>query len=104
MLQDRAVTKEPPGKYEACPTAAARKGGGFFISVLLFNALTEEYRMVSLLVSLLIIILVLGLIAFLIRQAPFIESPYKEWALYLVLFVGVIIIIMKLFPLADVNL
>jgi hypothetical protein len=58
--------------------------------------------MVSILVSLLILILVLGLVAFLVQQAPFIASPYKEWALYLVLLVGAIIIILKLLPLANV--
>lgn len=60
--------------------------------------------MVSLLISLLIILLVLGLIAFLVRQAPFIESPYKEWAMYLILVIAVIIIIVKILPLAGVNI
>lgn len=60
--------------------------------------------MVGLLISLLILILVLGLIAFLIMQAPFIPEPYKGWALYIVLFIGVLIIIAKLLPLAGVSL
>jgi len=60
--------------------------------------------MVGLLISLLIIILVLGLVAFLIRQAPFIDEPYKQWALYAVLVVAVLIIIIKLLPLAGVSM
>ena len=60
--------------------------------------------MVSILVSLLILILVLGLVAFLVQQAPFIPEPYKSFALYLVLFIGVIIMILKLLPLANVSL
>ena len=46
--------------------------------------------MESLLVTALIILVVAGVVSFLISRAPFIDEPYKSYALYLILAVVVI--------------
>lgn len=44
-----------------------------------------------------ILLVVVGIIAFLIQRAPFIDEPYKSWALYaLLVFVAIAIIVMVL--------
>lgn len=53
--------------------------------------------MESLLVTALIVLVVAGVVAFLIKRAPFIDEPYKSYALYLIMAVVVLYLLLKVF-------
>lgn len=54
-------------------------------------------------ITIIIIGLVAGLCIFLIRRAPFIPEPFRQWAEYLVLVLAVLIIIIRALPLLGVS-
>lgn len=55
--------------------------------------------MVSVLVYILIVLLVGAVIAGIIHAAPFIQQPYKQWALYIVGAIVLVLVILALIPL-----
>lgn len=59
--------------------------------------------LISLMIAAVIIALIAGLIVFLIRRAPFIAEPYRQWAEYAVIVVAVLIFIMRALPLLGVG-
>lgn len=54
---------------------------------------------VAILLFLVVVILVCGLLAFLIRSAPFIEEPFKSWGVWALMAVAAILIVIKLLEL-----
>lgn len=54
---------------------------------------------IGILVFVAVVVLICGLIAYLIRSAPFIEEPFKSFGVWAVLAVAIIIIVMKLLEL-----
>lgn len=59
--------------------------------------------LVGLAIAILIIGLVAGLIIFLIRRAPFIPEPFRQWAEYLVIVIAVLVIVLRALPLLGVS-
>lgn len=55
--------------------------------------------MVSVLVYILIVVVVGAVIAGVIQAAPIIAQPYKQWALYIVGAIVIILVILALIPL-----
>lgn len=55
--------------------------------------------MVSVLIAILIILLIGGAILAIINYAPFIPQPFKQWALYAVGAIVLVLIILQLVPL-----
>ncbi len=60
--------------------------------------------MISLLIYIAIVAIIAGVIAFLVRSAPFIEEPLKSWAVWAIIAVAVLIILFRIAGLADINL
>lgn len=55
--------------------------------------------MVSALVYILIVVVIGAAIAGIIQYAPFIQQPFKQWALYVVGAVVLVLVILALIPL-----
>jgi hypothetical protein len=64
------------------------------------------HQMIEALIALAIVILIVGFIAslviFLIRRAPFIAEPFRQWAEYAVILIAVLIILLRALPLLGV--
>jgi len=54
---------------------------------------------IGILVFVAVVVLICGLIAYLIRSAPFIEEPFKSFGVWAVLAVAIIVIVIKLLEL-----
>lgn len=54
---------------------------------------------IGILVFVAVVVLICGLIAYLIRSAPFIEEPFKSFGVWAILAVAIIIIVIKLLEL-----
>lgn len=54
---------------------------------------------IGILVFIAVVVLICGLIAYLIRSAPFIEEPFKSFGVWAILAVAIIIIVIKLLEL-----
>ena len=70
--------------------------------------LRKNYEMIEGLVALLIVMiivaLVIGMMAWLVQQAPFIADPWKQWIVWLLYVVGVLIILARALPLVGVRI
>lgn len=55
--------------------------------------------MVSVLIYILIVVVIGAAIAGIIQAAPFIQQPFKQWALYVVGAVVLVLVILALIPL-----
>ncbi len=54
---------------------------------------------ISILVFVAVVVLICGLVAYLIRSAPFVEEPFKSFGVWAVLAVAIILIVIKLLEL-----
>ncbi len=54
---------------------------------------------IGMLVFVAVVVLICGLIAYLIRSAPFIEEPFKSFGVWAVLAVAIILLVVKLLEL-----
>lgn len=54
---------------------------------------------ISILIFVAVVVLICGLIAYLIRSAPFIEDPFKSFGVWAILAVAIILIVVKLLEL-----
>jgi hypothetical protein len=54
---------------------------------------------IGILVFVAVVVLICGLIAYLIRSAPFIEEPFKSFGVWAILAVAIIVIVIKLLEL-----
>jgi predicted membrane metal-binding protein len=59
--------------------------------------------LIGLAIAGLIIALIAGLIIFLIRRAPFIQEPFRQWAEYAVIVVAVLLLLLRALPLLGVS-
>lgn len=59
--------------------------------------------LIALAIAGLIVALIAGLIIFLIRRAPFIQEPFRQWAEYAVIVIAVLIILLRALPLVGVG-
>lgn len=59
--------------------------------------------LVALAIAILIVGLIAGLCIFLIRRAPFIPEPFRQWAEYLVVVIAVLVIVIRALPLLGVS-
>lgn len=59
--------------------------------------------LVALLIVIIIVALVIGMIAWLVQQAPFIGELYKQWIVWLLYVCGVLIILARALPLIGVH-
>ena len=60
--------------------------------------------LVALLIVMIIVALVIGMMAWLVQQAPFIADPWKQWIVWLLYVVGVLIILARALPLVGVRI
>jgi uncharacterized BrkB/YihY/UPF0761 family membrane protein len=60
--------------------------------------------MISVLVSIVVIVLICGLLAWLIRSAPFVEEPFRSWGVWAIMAVAAILIILQLVGLTGVDI
>lgn len=55
--------------------------------------------LIGILIFIAVVVLICGLIAYLIRSAPFIEEPFKSFGVWAVLAVAILLIVVKLLEL-----
>jgi amino acid transporter len=60
--------------------------------------------MLSVLLTVLVVLIVCGIVAFLINRAPFIDEPFKSFAVWCIIAVAAIVIIVELVQLTGVHL
>lgn len=60
--------------------------------------------MIGLLIYIAIVAIIAGVIAFLVRSAPFIEEPLKSWAVWAIIAVAVLVILLRLAGLAGIDI
>jgi hypothetical protein len=60
--------------------------------------------LIALLVVMIIVALVVGMCVWLVQQAPFIMDPYKQWIVWLLYVIGVLIIVARALPLIGVSI
>ena len=51
-----------------------------------------------------VVAFIAGALVFLVRSAPFIGSPFKEWIVWAIIAIAVLILILKALPLAGVSI
>lgn len=54
---------------------------------------------IGILIFIAVVVVICGLLAFLIRSAPFIEEPFKSWGVWALMAVAAILIVIKLLEL-----
>jgi hypothetical protein len=58
-----------------------------------------EGALIGLLIFIVVVAIICGLLAYLLRSAPFIEEPFKSWGSWAILAVGIILVVIKLLEL-----
>lgn len=60
--------------------------------------------MLTILITIVAVLVICGIIAFLINRAPFIDEPFKSFAVWCIIAIAAIFIIIELVNLAGVHL
>ena len=63
-----------------------------------------EAGMIELLITILVILLVCGAIVFIVRSAPFIEEPFKSWAVWVIMVIALLLVLLRVIPLLHAGL
>jgi cation transporter-like permease len=79
-----------------------------FLPVVIPNLRSFPNPMIEALIAFLIVAIIVaaiaGLFVYLVRSAPFIGSPFKEWIVWGIIAVACLTLILKLLPLAGVSI
>lgn len=60
--------------------------------------------LIGLVIVIIIVALVIGMCVWLVRQAPFFADPWKQWVIWLLYVIGVLIILVRALPMIGVNI
>jgi hypothetical protein len=60
--------------------------------------------MLTLLVYIVVVCLVAGILAYILRSAPFVEEPFKSWGVWAIIVVALLIIMFKILEVAGISL
>ena len=60
--------------------------------------------MLTLLIYIVVVCLVAGILAYILRSAPFVEEPFKSWGVWAIIVVALLIIMFKIPPVAGISL
>jgi len=60
--------------------------------------------LVSVLIFIVVVLLICGLLAYLLRSAPFVDEPFKSWGVWAIMAVAIILIVVKLLELLGVSI
>lgn len=60
--------------------------------------------MLTLLIYIVVVCLVAGILAYILRSAPFVEEPFKSWGVWAILCVAALIILFKILEVTGVSL
>jgi len=59
--------------------------------------------LVGLLIVMIIVALVIGMCVWLVQQAPFIQEPWKQWIVWMLYVIGVVVVLARALPLIGVS-
>ena len=60
--------------------------------------------MLTLLIYIVVVCLVAGILAYILRSAPFVDEPFKSWGVWAFLSVAALIILFKILEVTGVSL
>lgn len=60
--------------------------------------------MLTLLIYIVVVCLVAGILAYILRSAPFVEEPFKSWGVWAIIVVALLIIMFKILEVAGISL